>query len=216
VRRVHNLEMELSGVEPALLVGDHGDGRVRRGADHAEARGQSRHAVAVTHPHRIALALAPHALEQGRVLGHRHLGAAELAVMPALDRAAELLRHRLLAVADAEDRHARRIDFRRRKRRVMIEHRGRSAGEDHALGPHPPERLVRSLKRHDFAVDFLFAHPPGDELRDLGAQIDNENLVVLGEPPGGSLGRMGRIEERHLEVCAGRARCGQGRQSARR
>ena len=34
------------------------------------------------------------------------LGAAELAVMPALDLAAELLRHRLLAVADAEHRHA--------------------------------------------------------------------------------------------------------------
>src|SRR4029077_2913007 len=103
MRRVHDLEMKLRGVEPALLVRDHGDGRIRRGADHAEPRGQSRDAVAVAHPHRIALALAPHALEQGRVLGYRHLGAAVLTVVPALDRAAELLRHRLLAVADAED-----------------------------------------------------------------------------------------------------------------
>ena len=37
LRRVHHFEMELGGVELALLVGDHGDRRVRRGADHAKA-----------------------------------------------------------------------------------------------------------------------------------------------------------------------------------
>ena len=42
----------------------------------------------------------------GDCLRHLDLGAAELAVMAALDLAAELLRHRLLAVADAEHRHA--------------------------------------------------------------------------------------------------------------
>ncbi len=112
VRRVHDLEVELGGVELARLVGDHGDRRVRRGADHAEALRRLGHAVAVAHPHRIALALAPHPLEQRRILGHRHLGAAELAVVAALDRAAELLRHRLLAVADAEHRHAGLVDRR--------------------------------------------------------------------------------------------------------
>ena len=66
VRRVHDLEMELGGVEFALLVGDHGDRRIRRRADHAEARRQLGHAVAVAHPDRIALALLPHALEQRR------------------------------------------------------------------------------------------------------------------------------------------------------
>ena len=119
VRRVHDLEVELGGVELARLVGDHGDRRVRRGADHAEALRRLGHAVAVAHPHRIALALAPHPFEQRRILGHRHLGAAELAVVAALDRAAELLRHRLLAVADAEHRHARLVDAGRRQRRVL-------------------------------------------------------------------------------------------------
>ena len=37
LRRVHHFEMELRGVELPLLVGDHGDRRVGRGADHAEA-----------------------------------------------------------------------------------------------------------------------------------------------------------------------------------
>ena len=42
VRRVHDLEMELRGVEFARLVGDHGDRRVGRGADHAEALAAAR------------------------------------------------------------------------------------------------------------------------------------------------------------------------------
>ena len=128
VRRVHHFKVELRGVEPPLLVRDHGDGCIRRGADHTETGGQPRHAVAVTHPNRISLTPAPHAFEQRRILDHRHLRAAELTVVPALDRAAELLRHRLLAVADAEDRHARRIDRGRRERRALLEHRGRPAG----------------------------------------------------------------------------------------
>ena len=150
VRRVHHLEMELGGVELALVVGDHRDRRVLRRADHAEAFRQLRHAVAVAHPDRIALALLPHALEQRRVLGHQDLGAAELAVMTALDLAAELLRHRLLAVADAEHRHAGLEDRGGRERRILVEHRGRPAGQDHGLAaawrrrPPPPSGTARS------------------------------------------------------------------------
>src|SRR5215470_12240842 len=63
------------------------------------------------------------------------LGAAELAVMPALDGAAELVRHDLLAVADAQYRHARLVDRHRRQRRVLLVHRGRPSRQDHGLGP---------------------------------------------------------------------------------
>jgi hypothetical protein len=199
VRRVHDLEVELGGVESAGLVGDHGDRRVRRGADHAETRGQRGDAVAVAHPHGIALALAPDALEQRRVLGHQHLGTAELAMVPALDHAAELLRHRLLAVADAEDRHAGRVDAGRRQRRVLVEHRGRAAREDHTLRPHRRECLCRLLERHDLAIDLLLAHAARDELGDLRAEIDDENLVVPREPVGaGAAADEGGIEDGHL------------------
>ena len=86
-------------------------------ANHAKAFWQFGHAVAVAHPDRIFLALLPHALEQRRVLGDVDFGAAEFAVMPALDLAAELLRHCLFAVADAEHRHAGFVDRQRRERR---------------------------------------------------------------------------------------------------
>jgi hypothetical protein len=81
----------------------------------------------VAHPHRVALALLPHALEQGRIGDHFDLGAAELAVMAALDLAAELGRHGLLAVADAEHRHARLEHALRRPRRGVVGHRLRPA-----------------------------------------------------------------------------------------
>ena len=106
VRRVHHLEMELAGVELAPLVRDHGDRSIRRSADHAEAGGQPRHPIAVAHPDRIAFPFAPHAFEQGGIFGHQHFGTTEFTVMTALDAAAELRRHCLLAVADAEHRHA--------------------------------------------------------------------------------------------------------------
>ncbi len=193
LRRVHDLEMELRGVEFALVVGDQRDRRIRRGADHAKAFRQFRHAVAVAHPDRIFLALLPHALEQRRVLGHRHFGAAEFAVMPALHLAAELMRHRLLAVADAEHRHAGLEDRHRRERRARLEHRGRSAGQDHGLRLHRGEGFLRLLIRHDLGIDLFLAHPPRDQLGHLRAEIDDQNFVVGGAP--------WRLLNRHARVC---------------
>ena len=72
----------------------------------AKAGRQAGDAVAVAHPHRIALAGLPDAVEESAGLDDLDLGAAEFAGMAALDRAAELLGHGLLAVADAEHRHA--------------------------------------------------------------------------------------------------------------
>ena len=140
---------------------------------------QPRHAVAVAHPDRIFLALLPDALEQRRVLGDQHLGAAEFAVVAGLDLAAELMRHRLLAVADAEHGDACFEQLFRRERRVLVEHRGRPAGEDHGGGLHPREGFGGLLVGHDLGIDLLFAHPARNELRHLGAEIDDENLVVL-------------------------------------
>ena len=80
------------------------------------------------------------------------LGAAELGVVPALDLAAELRRHGLLAVADAEDRHVRR--------RTGPAARAGDVGAVTDSGP--PERitpfgfmllegLLRLVERHDLA-----------------------------------------------------------------
>ncbi len=103
-RGVHDLGVELHGVEIARLVGDRREGSALRHRDHLETVGQPRDAVAVAHPHLVARALVPHTVEQPAGLDHLQLGAAELAVVAALDAAAQLLNHGLLAVADAQHR----------------------------------------------------------------------------------------------------------------
>ena len=75
--------------------------------------------------------------------------------MAALDCAAELLRHGLLAVADAEHRHAGGKDRLRRQRRALIENRGRTAGQDHAFRPQRAQRGLGLLEWHDLAIDAI-------------------------------------------------------------
>ena len=112
---VVHLRVELDSVEPPLRVADHREGRVRRGGVDAEAGGERGHPVAVAHPDLLAAGQEQPGEQPvaGAGLG-AHVGAAELGVVARLDPAAELRHHRLLAVADAEHRHAEREDLRRR------------------------------------------------------------------------------------------------------
>ncbi len=181
VGRVHHLGMELHGVELARLVGDGGEGRVLRGGDDAEARRQLGHAIAVAHPDLLPVARLPHAVEQGRGLLDQKLGAAELAVVARLDRAAELLGHGLLAVADAQDGHLGGEDGGVGRGRGALDHRGRAAREHDGLGVELFQRgLVDRLEGVDFAVDPGFAQAAGDQLGDLGTKIDDQQTVGHG------------------------------------
>ena len=106
------------------------------------------------------------------------IGAAEFAVMAALDRAAELRRHGHLAVADAEHRDAGGEDRLRGAGRAGFVHRGRAAGEDHRLRLHLLEGFFGLVERDDLAIDAVLAHATRDQLRHLAAEVDDENLVV--------------------------------------
>ena len=102
------------------------------------------------------------------------------------------------------------IDRGRRQRRALVEHGGRPAGEDHALRAQRPEGLIRLLERHDLAIDLLFAHPPGNELGHLRPEIDDQDLVVAGEPVGAGAAHERGIEDGHSDVCAAGGTSGQG------
>src|SRR3981081_2441863 len=107
----------------------------------------------MAHPDRISLAFFPHAFEQRAFFGDLDLGAAELAVVAALDLAAELVCHRLLAVADAEHRDPRLVDRHGSEWRAGFMYRRGPAGEDDGLGLDRPEGFFRPLERHDLAID---------------------------------------------------------------
>ena len=87
--------------------------------------------VAMAHPDRIALPDLPDAVGERRRYDQLDLGAAEFAVMAGLDLAAELMRHGLLAVADAEHRQAGLVD----------RHRGERASLS-STEAGPPERMM--------------------------------------------------------------------------
>ena len=91
-------------VEAAGLVGDDRKGRTGRGGDGMEALGNGDDLVAVAHPDGLLRADGGQTGQQGRPGLHGDLGPAELAVMAALDLAAQLFAHGHLAVADAQHR----------------------------------------------------------------------------------------------------------------
>src|SRR3546814_7118468 len=95
----------------------------------------------------------------------------------ALDHAAELGADGLLSVADAEHRQAQVEHDLRRARRVAAGHRGRTAGEDDALGREVGDALGLHVEGKDLAIDAALAHPPGDELGHLGPKVENEDAV---------------------------------------
>jgi hypothetical protein len=98
-----DLGMELDAVEPAVGRLEGGDRRGFRACDDAGAGRGRGDRVPMAHPDDLLLRQA---LEQLSLLRRVDDGLAELGHPCPLDAAAELLRHQLHAVADAQRRHA--------------------------------------------------------------------------------------------------------------
>ncbi len=195
---VRDLGVELHAVEATRLVGHAGDRAARRRGHQLEARGQRGDLVAVAHPHlehAVALGGAEvlDPVEELRVAARADLGVAELAVVAPLDGAAELRRHRLHAVADAQHRHADRPDRMRRAQLVVLVGAGVAAAEDDPLGREGPHEVVGHVLRVDLAVHVRFAYAAGNQLGDLRAEIEDEDLVVHGAQVEGVVGVVGGV-----------------------
>jgi len=104
------------------------------------------------------------------------LGVTEFAHRAILDLAAQLLRHGLHAVADAQHRHAQFEHGRRHPGRIAFGHRARAAGQDDAGGAVATHEVVADVIRKDLGEHAAVAHAAGDQLGDLGSEIQNENF----------------------------------------
>ena len=186
MRRVHHLGVELHAVEMAFIIRNGGKRRAFGNSNNLEPVREFRHAVAVAHPDLLAGTGAPDAFENRAGLLHLDVGAAEFLVVGAFDLAAKLLDHRLLAVANAEQRQSE-IEYEfRRARGIGFGHAGRAAGENNTLRREALYAFLgRLVERPDFAVNAVFAKAPGDELRDLRAEIEDQDAVVALEGGGG-------------------------------
>src|SRR5581483_7493478 len=103
-----------------------------------EAFRHLRDLIPVAHPHlehavTFRRAEILDAFKQAGVVARTHFGIAELAHVTELDLAAELLCHRLHAIANAEHRYAKLKHRLRRARRIGLGDRTRPARKDDAL-----------------------------------------------------------------------------------
>ena len=174
-----DLGVELHPVEVAGDVLDGADRGVGGAGDDLETGGDARHVVAVAHPHR-AFAVDEEAVEEGP--GHAlglQLGMAELALAGRHHHAAEVAGQELHAVADAEDRHAELEELLGNGRGARLVDRLGPAGEDDPLGREGLDRRQLHVEGMQLAVDVGLAHPPGDQLGVLGAEIENEDFFLV-------------------------------------
>ena len=180
VGRVHDFRVELHGPDAALLIGDHGEGRIRRGADDLKALGQRDDAVAMAHPDLVLGADIPDALGQRVGLLQGQLGPAEFAVMAGFDLATQRHAQSLLAIANPQDRHIGVEDRLVDGGGVLVQRRGRTAREHNALGIERCHGCACRLEGMDFAIHAGFADAARNQLRDLRSEVDDENGVGAG------------------------------------
>ena len=181
---VRYLRMELDRVVAARFIGHRSQRCVGRGSYRCETRRNLFDPITVAHPdveHRAALGVAVigQLIEQPARRGDGHLRVAELTVIGAGDAAAELLRHGLHAVADAQHRDAGFKHGLRRLRWLRIRHGLRPARQDDAARAEGANVGVAHVPGMDLAVDAAFADTARDQLRVLGPEIEDQDAVCV-------------------------------------
>ncbi len=172
MRGMHDLGVELHPCHASGGVLERGDRCARGRREHLETVGCTFHAVAVGHPHVQRIRKAT---EQDTRLADVQGSPAVFAPPGSSDRAPETLGHDLESVADAEHRKpelqdlgieiggAGRVDARRSP-----------AQDDGRRGP-LGYFGCRDGVRDDLGVHARLAHPAGDELGVLGAEVDDQH-----------------------------------------
>ncbi len=181
--------MELGRVELAVVVlhrSDAGRGGTR---GHRESRRRRADGVAVAHPDLRGLGQPVE--QRARRLGDRELGKAVLADVGLGDLPAEVQRHLLDAVAEAQDRDAELEHGRVHVRRALGVHARGTSGEDERRGCTARDLLGGDVERHDLRVDPRLADAARDELRVLRPEVEDEDrrlcvVLELSHPSGPS------------------------------
>jgi hypothetical protein len=132
-------------------------------------------------------------LEQGAAGGVQR-GLAELGHARSLDGAAEIERHQLGAVADAEHRHAQLVQTRVDARRGLGVHGRGAAAQDQRRRVAAAGLVGRDPVPDELGVDPAVADAPRDQLRVLAAEVEHEHGPLLGA----LLGRRERDDLRSL------------------
>ena len=167
-----NLRMELhrvSGFAFELIGGVH---HIGRGGNDLRSFREGRYGIPVRHPH---LRFRAYTLQEGRRGHGAQHGAAVFAAVGSLYLAAAGMGQVLGAVADAQQRQTAAESTYVHLRGIGVPHAAGTAGKDDTLHRAVQGRYL--IIRVDFAIYIQFAQAPPDELRNLRAEVQNEDLI---------------------------------------
>ena len=175
--------MKLHRVKLARFIGHTGDGAGIGRGHQLETRRQRGDLVAVAHPHvEHAVTFGRHcilnAVEQFGVPARAHLSVTKFALVARFDGAAQLHGHGEHAVANAQHRHPLLIYRLWCAQILRFVGAGVAARENDALGTIASNEFVRDVVGVDFGIHPSFTHATRDELRDLGAEVENQNFAM--------------------------------------
>lgn len=179
VFRVHDLGMELHGIELSCRIFHRRDGAVRCLCRHAKAFGRFGDVVGVTHPTDAFLRYISE--DHGRPVRNLKLRPAVLADRRRFNLAAEFVCHELRTVAYTEDGDTEGENFLAVRRGILLVDALRAARKDDRLGRERTKLLQRERMRMHLAVDAALAHAARDQLVVLTAKVqyDNQFMAIL-------------------------------------
>mmetsp|Transcript_18070 Transcript_18070/g.40072 ORF Transcript_18070/g.40072 Transcript_18070/m.40072 type:complete len:253 (+) Transcript_18070:1090-1848(+) len=188
--RVRHLWVELQAEEATHRVRDSRMLRVGRMRDLEKALRHARDLVSVGHPH-LRLVDTLEDERRGSCVLHGLLdhGAAILPLCGRRHLATEMVGYFLHAVADAQDGDAALLDHLPHRwvdvGRGRVVYGGGAAGQDDTH--HIALREDRGINeaRKELAEDVQLAHPAGDQVRVLAAEVQDRNLLPRGVQLGG-------------------------------
>ncbi len=192
---MRDLGMKLDSVACAAAMLERGDRRARRGCGDLESRRRFENPIAVTGPHALMLRRRR---EERRFGGDVDLRASILPFRRRFHLAVEEVSGELHAVADAEDGDAELEDFSLAIRRGLGINGLGTTGEDDGARRELADLPWGEVERLNDGVDVVFADASRDQLRVLGAEIEDENgllgihariLVGTADSVGGPQGR---------------------------
>ncbi len=174
--RVRHFRMKLHAVDLSLDTGHGCNSTVIRLCDRMETFRAHAALPCMAHP---AGGFGFHAFQNSCPVRHSDGHPAIFPLRGTLNLTAQHLTGQLHPVADAQNRHSLRIDRGIAVRRIRVADTGRTAGEDNACRMVCRNLLCRDAPRHHFRIHVVFSYTPGNELRVLSSEVQNQDLLFF-------------------------------------